>query len=706
MNSKIFSLKTLLVVLIVGLLSYLIYKNVIENKTVESFKQNYRNSLSSYFQSDDDTDYSKDANNLRTELRNTKSEIIFVQSRWNGTWKFANEQNKNYYITFIQVNKSLLFVINKESYVIEATDGQSVDPYVVNSNNNKQCLPDMVIASAELNSSENLFYLKHIYCSNNGDATGELNIFGTDINDDTINNFYGYLTDDNKVEIVQNGTDGSSEVGKAICEKVNGFKYGQSAEYLLRTSYNLPTPNFKNSIILNADACKNTYFDDYKKGDLSNCYITDGGLPTPADKNEFKSSTEGNYSYNDYGTGCALKKDIVNKNGYANCPTDIKETCFIPLNNDEGTQTISKVQSYKKCITSFDMNIKNQASITYPFYMKEKTNNNLLDVCQHLAGFQSGKYNAAVVMYVDRLSNIETLDFDFFGISQGENYLTTKLDMMFPFMNNNILNEYRDDISDEKSLRLTNCIENNMSTINFNDLLTTCSSEYANVKTNYDKLKSQINQAKANSENKKLKDSYNSIKNLDDNITQQQVNRLIHPTVWSLEFEKNLATNQTVIDYTNDCSFILSTSDKYNKESRFQKYAEFESGINKTRLNLQKGGNKQKLILENPYIIDSLEMKTGSTSVNNSNNISNDYILMSGNLRTYQPKKYLVPGQGNNLGNFGKEIYLQNDVRPSGKWVILGMNLTENLDRANSKYLNTKTLVKTLKKISDTINSN
>ena len=72
------------------------------------------------------------------------------------------------------------------------------------------------------------------------------------------------------------------------------------------------TPNFKNSIILDADACKNTYFDDYKKGDLSNCYITDGGLPTPADKTEFKSLTDGNYSYNDYGTGCALKKDIVN----------------------------------------------------------------------------------------------------------------------------------------------------------------------------------------------------------------------------------------------------------------------------------------------------------------------------------------------------------------------------------------------------------
>ena len=44
------------------------------------------------------------------------------------------------------------------------------------------------------------------------------------------------------------------------------------------------------------------------------------------------------------------------------------------------------------------------------------------------------------------------------------------------------------------------------------------------------------------------------------------------------------------------------------------------------------------------------------------NGISNNFILMSGNLRTYNPKKYLVPGQGISTSPFGKEIYLQNNV--------------------------------------------
>ena len=703
MNKKMLDIKYFLIVIIVALLGYLIYINYFENKTVESFMQ--RNSLSSYYQSNDD-DYAKQNldTHLRHELRQTENNVVKTMSDWNGTWSFTDESNKKFYVTFLQVNTDLLFVINKMNYIIVGNNKVEKDPYIQNKEDNAQCLPDMIIGRGELNTMQNKFFMKHLYCSNNGDATGNFNVFGEDISDDTINNLYGYINDNGKIKLIQLADNGETIIGEAICSKEESFSYGPSAEYLLKTSYNIPTPNFRNSIRMNPDVCYNSSFNNYAKGDLSKCYIQNSGLPTPANTADYKSDDEKTYSHNIYGTGCADKSSIKQVDGYSACPIDIKQTCFIPIKNSDNTSQLNYVQDYKKCETVYDMNIKNQSSLTYPFAMKESESKNLLELCNHLEGFQNGKYNSAIVMYVDNLANVETLDFNFFGIKDGENYLTTKLDMMFPFMNNNILNKYRDDISDEKSLRLTNCIENNTGTNNFNTILTTCKGDYQDVKSKYNQMKSNIEKSKDNYQDTMLNKLYNTFGSIKDDIKFKDSNRLLQPTIWTLNFEKNMTNQESIPDYTNDCSFILGTSHMYNKEGRFGKYAEFDSANGKTKLNLHQGGNKQKLVLENPYIIDSLEMKSGNDSVNNDNNISNEYILMSGNLRTYNPKKYLVPGQGNKFNNFDKEIYLQNNVKPSGKWVILGFNLTEPLDRGTSNSLYTKTLLKTLKKITNTMN--
>lgn len=700
MNKKMLDIKYFLIVIIIALLGYLIYINYFENKSVESFMQ--RNSLSTYYQSSDDSDF---LNNKQTELRQTVNKIFTDESKWNGTWKFTNVQGKFYYITFLQVNKNLLFLMNRSDFTIVGDGSQQADPYKPNTNDNAQCLPYMVIGRGELNISEDRFFLKHVFCSNNGDATGNFDVFGEDINDDTINNFYGYFNEDGTVQIVQLGDDGTTIVGSAKCTREKDFSYGQSAVYLLKTSYNIPTPNFQNSIQINPDVCYNSTFNSYQKGDLKKCYMPVAGLPTPNDQFDYKDENQKTYAYNAYGTGCADKKDITNTEGYDACPVEISKTCFIPIKSIDGS-SLSSVPNYTKCKTTFDMYLKNQASLTYPLYMKEQDSKNLLDLCNHLEGFQNGKYNSAILMYVDNLANVETLNFDFFGVKDGESYLTTKLDMMFPFMNNNILNSYRKDISDEKSLRLTNCIENNRGTDNFNNILAKCNAEYQDVSKKYEKMKSEISKYKSDNPGSILKNMYDVIGNLKNNITIKESNKLLQPTVWTLNFEQNNTNGQSVPTYTNDCSFILGTSNMYNKEGRFEKFAEFDSAQGKSKLNLYKGGNKQKLILENPYIIDSLDIKeNGSSSANTDNNISNDYILMSGNLRTYHPKKYLVPGQGTNFHNFGKEIYLQNEVNPSGKWVILGFNLTNSLDNGTSQNLYTKTLLQTLNKINNTINN-
>jgi hypothetical protein len=695
MDMKKFDLKYFLIILIVILLGYLLYINYFENKTLESFQ--VRNSLSSYYQSDDDSDLS----NLheKNELRYTVNNVSYDPSLWNTSFNFDDNDDKKNYVTFLQINKDLLFVINLEDYVISGPDK---DPYKLSDTDDKQCLPGMLIARGELNHSENMFYMKEVYCSNNKKSSGAFAPFGEEITKDDINLFYGFIDENGDVNIVHERDDGT-KIGSAVLEKKDGYKFGPSAQYLLRTSYNVPAPNVKNSIYIDPDVCKNSSFGDYKKGDLTKCYIKTDGLPTPDEKT---GNIEGDvYSWNEYGTGCA---NITESKDFQACPDNIKNTCFIPIKKNNGGK-LDKLGDYEKCMTNFSMKIKNQSSLMYPYYLKEKTSGNMLDLCNHLEGFQSKKYNAAIIMYVDNLSNVQSLNYDFFGIEKGQNYLTTKLDIMFPFMNKNILNKYRDDINSEKSLRLTNCIENNMAVKNHSTLLKECQSTYNDIQDKYEEMKENIK----NQSSKEHSNSFEELSNVMDNIDVKsninKASKLLQPTVWKLNFEEDENTKKNIPSYENNCSFILSTNDKYSKESRFEKYAEFDSMKNSTNINLYKGGNKQKLVLENAHVLDSLEERIGSSNYNNTgsslnNNISNDYILMSGNLRTYHPKKYLVPGQGNIFNPFGKQLYLQNEVKSSGKWVILGFNLTKNLDDGTSVNSYNTTLIKTLKSISDTIN--
>ena len=706
MELKKLNIKYFLIIIIIISIGYLLYTNYIENKTIESFGM--RNSLSSYFQSTDDSTY----NSLTHEYNNNKSEIKFEKSVWNGTYSFNDVNNKLNYITFLQINKTILFVMNLANYSISGEE----DPYVYSEDNtNKECLPGTLIGRGQLNLEENLFYLKNIYCSNNNSGTGAFNPFGEEITEDTINLLYAfYDADQDTITITQNKeNDNTAILYQVQLTKDKNFKYGPSAEYLLRTSYNIPAPNVHNSIRINPDVCYNSTFGSNKqKGSLKNCYITTDGLPTP------NNQENDEYKYNPYGTGCALKDEIIDEeygeSTYKACPKT-NSTCFIPIKNNDGQQ-ITSVGGYPQCTTNFDLNYKNQSSIMYPYYLKEQTNGNLLDVCNYLDGFQTGKYNASILMYIDELSDVQSLNYDFFGIEKGENYLTTKTDIMFPYMNKYFLKNLRNSIQNsanstntsdlEKALQLTNCIQEYNTTNNFNNILTTCASNYSSdIQQKFTNVKNNIMSNLTPRDKKEFLDMENIIDNIDSAANENRASNLLQPTVWQLEFLKNENTDTTVSSYTNDCSFILSSSNKYNKESRFVKYAEFDSVRNKTNINLYKGGIKQKLVMENPYIISSLEEIMGNSySPDNTDNISNDFIMVSGNLRTYNPKKYVLPGQASNVSTFGNQLYMNNTPNPNGKWVLLGFNLTKDLDIGTSPNSYNKTLIKTLKKISQTLN--
>ena len=72
-----------------------------------------------------------------------------------------------------------------------------------------------------------------------------------------------------------------------------------------------------------------------------------------------------------------------------------------------------------------------------------------------------------------------------------------------------------------------------------------------------------------------------------------------------------------------------------------------------------------------------------------------------------QPKKYLLPGNNSNsLNNFGNEIYLSDKLKTNGKWLVMGINLTNNLNNGSSLNYNNTTLIKTLNKIKNVVNTN
>ena len=106
MELKNLELKYFLIILIVLLLIYLIYINFIENKTIESFKS--RNSLTTYYHSDDDFNFSKNST-LSHELNQNRNDVQYIESHWNGSYSFTTNSNILMYITFFVTLCQLYF---------------------------------------------------------------------------------------------------------------------------------------------------------------------------------------------------------------------------------------------------------------------------------------------------------------------------------------------------------------------------------------------------------------------------------------------------------------------------------------------------------------------------------------------------------------------------------------------------------------------
>lgn len=717
---------TLLIILLIAIiiiaLFYLINNNNKENNALESFSQ--QNSLSTYYQQTVDANEKDDyyAKNKFNQFVNDTN-INTNKRYWDGSWELTDVPSSLYF-SFLHVNDQLIISISKQRY--------NLDTNTINKASDV-CSPDTFVGIGSLNKSGKYFILNKIICDNLKKNLNDNNSISM------TNKLFGYIDSSNlglaSLSLKYNNIDGlqynSSLIGIKRITPV-GFSYDlASSLYLYLSSffsYINPIPLYTNSYNNDLDVCNNSSFTKgtktYIKRQLTRCFISDQGLPikegdvgyssygtgctekgkTTKDANNndicgndtqtcFIASpgrnTVGNYTKcitdydeldvcynssfnshkngdlkscyidnkslplkgegeNEYGTGCSktisdakTSKDIP----YSKCSDDTSKTCLINMPTSSTIDTPINISGYTNCYTNFDITRKFNSNLNNGLY------NTTEGICSYLNKFSNDNFNSAIIMYVSDLTNVQTLNYEYFGQGANKSNLTMQTDITTNFMEK-ILKKLRNFIKNTNTtetqlntaLSLTNCFESNDSSSTHSAILNTCKTwdTFTNTAFNNSTLNNVIPK---------------------DTITIKH----LKPLIWKLKID-----NQN----SSSCTFSLSSSNLYKKENQWVKYVEFNSLKNKTNMSLYEGGTNQSIILENASIIDQNSTASGQT-----NGINDTYILVSGNLRSSNPKKYLIPSNvKSGFFNNSSTINLQNNVNNKGKWVILGFNLAPNSD--------------------------
>ena len=473
---------------------------------------------------------------------------------------------------------------------------------------NEKCLNDTFVGIGHLNSQKNIFVLKKILCNLNTDADKS---FINDL-DLSVNKLIGIAT-------LEGITlkDGTHELVLNI--KKSPHTYDNYSSYLQLSSFVNPIPVLKSDFSANTDVCYNSTFDNHDRGSLQKCYIKNQSLPVPP-----------NDGFDTYGTGCSIPDKITQESyndttsgelkSYPVCANDTTETCWI---SKDGR---NEVGTYTECNTQFEINRKINTGLLQGF-------TNSLG-CNYLENFNQGMYNCCIFLYVDDLHNIESLSYEYFGQGDGKSNLTMQYDITSMIIEP-LLKKYRGYITGsgtndndlEQALSLTNCFSTKDSINTYSGLLQNCKTTLTT------KFASKTN---------------NSVKS----------NKL--PLVWSI--------NKVANANKAPCTFSISSSKLYTKESQWQKFAEFDPSHNKTKMSLYEGGTNQVITLENATILTE---SNGSTT-----DIKTDHILISGNLKTSNPKKFLIPSRiKNGFYHDSSIINLKNAPNDNGKWIMFGFHL-------------------------------
>ena len=476
--------------------------------------------------------------------------------------------------------------------------------------NNNACLNDTFVGIGHLNSQKNIFVLKKILCNLNTDADKSF-INNLDL---SVNKLIGIAT---LAGITLK--DGNKDHDLTLNVKKGSHEYNNYSSYLQLSSFVNPIPVLKSNFSANTDVCYNSTFDDHDRGSLKRCYIQNEALPVPP-----------NDGFDTYGTGCSKRRTwerytdtTGNEKSYPVCVNNTKKTCWI---SKDGRDSVGE---YTECNTQFEINRKINTGLLQGF-------TNSLG-CNYLENFDQGTYNCCIFLYVDDLYNVESLSYEYFGQGDGKSNLTMQYDISSMIIEP-LLKKYRGYITEsgtndtdlEQALSLTNCFSTKDSIDTYSELLKSCRDTLS------DEFKSKTN---------------NTV----------QSNKL--PMVWSIKKVANA-------NYA-PCTFSISSSKLYTKESQWQKFAEFDPTHNKTKMSLYEGGTNQVITLENALILTESKAAASSSSV-----INTDHILVSGNLKTSNPKKFLIPSKvKSGFYNDSSIINLKNVPNDNGKWIMLGFHL-------------------------------
>ena len=629
MNTNTFYL-FIFILIIICAIYYLIRINNKENYCIEKFSQT--NSLSTmYHQTIDENEFQhKYINNKYNQNNNNENESFTkssLKSMWNGDWN-DNGNPPTVFASFLELNDQLIFSLSKQSFSMDSTS-------IGKNSKNDKCINNTFVGIGHLNRKKNIFVLKKILC--NLEDTSFINNLNLNVNE-----LIGIATLD-EITLKDNNNDHTLILNM----KKKSHDYSNYSSYLQLSSFINPMPVFNNDFEANTDVCTNSTFNDHDRGSLQRCYIKDVGLPIPP-----------NDGFNNYGTGCSLP-DQITEESYTDISTGETKSYPVCTNNTDQTCWISEpdrnsVGNFNECNTQFEINRKFNSSLSQGFIRSE--------VCEYLQNFNQGMYNCCLLLYVNDLHNVESLNYEYFGQGDGKSNLTMQYDISSMIIEP-LLKKYRNYIIDsntnnselQQALSLTNCFSTKDNVTTYSELLQNCKST--------------------------LSAEFNSKSN--NNKTTNLSNKNNLPLVWSIQKVAN--TNYS------PCTFSISSSKLYTKENQWEKFAEFNPSHNKTKMSLYGGGTNQVLTLENATILtESANFTTNPSGINT------NHIIISGNLKTSNPKKFLIPSKiKDGFYNDSSTVNLNNTPNDNGKWIIFGFHLT-----------NIHNLEKTLKAIQERLKLN
>jgi hypothetical protein len=561
------SLIVLLIFLIIFLSSYLIYRNYQDYNVLEKFST--QSSLSTYFQNNiDSDDYQKNINSFHVK-----------DNKWNGIWR-DNDNNVN--AQFLEVNDKVIIVLSN-------SDITNIDL----SGNSPECT-NLFIGIGNLNHNKNIFIVAKVICN-----SYQNNILR--IGSDSGLCFSGEIKHIDKIPnnstIMLYPCELGNNVNKITLSLYKRFEGYTEENYPRLSGYlNKIAPFIQENPIISGD-------DVFK--------YTDKVCPT--NTTPCKDTKSG---YND------LTYEIDGKEYNACCNKDNNRTtnCFY---NMEFTGS-GNVPSIPKCPNTPTLNYYNNYSSS--FYLQGTNGGNSLNICDYLDFFTNTPGNVAILCYVTNLKNVQTLSYQFFGVKEGENALTTQYDIMNSKLNSKdgSLDNYRNGFNIFKGVSMTNCIEES----NKNNAVETILECVSNLD--------------------------NDIKK---NIPPNNINNTILPTIWEIN------SGQTY-NLVNSCPFTLNTSILYNTKSTPIKYIECNDDGN-INMSVNNGGNNQNL-----YMRDIAVLNTGLPNSNNYYAIATNIVSNKG--------LYLIPEDNvSGFYNNSTVVNLSNTPNLNGKWLILGFTLNK-----------------------------